>query len=226
MMQSIYIKSPADLFYVGLGAARGEIYQSDKYYGSAGQSATHAYLHGTRIKFLAQDHVQLRNPFLPTGSTIYHWDELFNFATAHAVPQLPLLEHNHHYQLHLVAESNYEQGLYLRVLMFNYEGKLVKMAIIRQDSGIFTFEPTAYFYAVELVSAGCTEIIFHRLDLTDVTDQVAEQVKIAKAEDDDEDVEDAIVDESLSAIVNYEQQLIYNANQQERRINVVNQYLD
>lgn len=226
MMQSIYIKSPADLFYVGLGAARGEIYQSDKYYGSAGQSATHAYLHGTRIKFLSQDHVQLRNPFLPTGSTIYHWDELFNFATAHAVPQLPLLEHNHHYQLHLVAESNYEQGLYLRVLMFNYEGKLVKMAIIRQDSGIFTFEPTAYFYAVELVSAGCTEIIFHRLDLTDVTDQVAEQVKIAKAEDDDEDVEDAIVDESLSAIVNYEQQLIYNATQQERRINVVNQYLD
>ena len=82
------------------------------------------------------------------------------------------------------------------------------------------------FYAVELVSAGCTEIIFHRLDLTDVTDQVAEQVKIAKAEDDDEDVEDAIVDESLSAIVNYEQQLIYNATQQERRINVVNQYLD
>lgn len=226
MMQSIYIKSPADLFYVGLGAPRGEIYQSDKYYGSAGQSATHAYLHGTRIKFLAQDHVQLRNPFLPTGSTIYHWDELFNFATAHAVPQLPLLEHNHHYQLHLVAESNYEQGLYLRVLMFNYEGKLVKMAIIRQDSGIFTFEPTAYFYAVELVSAGCTEIIFHRLDLTDVTDQVAEQVKIAKAEDDDEDVEDAIVDESLSAIVNYKQQLIYNATQQERRINVVNQYLD
>ena len=226
-MDSIYIKSPADLYYRGMpGEIRDEVYHSYKYYGSSGQSSTHAYLHGTRLKFLALDHVEIRNPFLPTGSTIYHWDELFNFSAAHTVPQLPLLAHNHHYQLHLVAESNYEAGLYLRVLMFDYASKLVKMQIIRQATGIFTFVPEAYFYAIELVSAGCTEVIFHRLDLTDVTTEVQPQVEAAAQLAEDDDVEDVVVNEELHASVNYQQLLVRNATHQEQRLAIINQYLD
>ena len=145
--------------------------------------------------------------------------------TSHAVPQVPLLEHGHHYQLHLVAESNYERGLYLRVLMFDYENKLIKMKIIREATGIFTFEPAAYFYAIELVSGGCTELTFHRLDITDVTDQVQDQVEAAAAEAEDE-VEDAIVNEDLHAEVNYQQQLARNATQKAQRLAVIYQYLD
>ena len=226
-MDSIYIKSPADLYYRGMpGEIRDGVYHSYKYYGSSGQSATHAYLYGTRLKFLARDHVEIRNPFLPTGSTIYHWDEMFNFSTAHAVPQLPLLAHNHHYQLHLVAESNYEAGLYLRVLMFDYASKLVKMQIIRQATGIFTFVPEAYFYAIELVSAGCTEVIFHRLDLTDVTAEAQPQVEAAAQLAKDDDVEDVVVNEELHASVNYQQLLVRNATHQEQRLAIINQYLD
>lgn len=226
-MDSIYIKSPADLYYRGMpGEIRDGVYHSSKYYGSSGQSATHAYLYGTRLKFLARDHVEIRNPFLPTGSTIYHWDEMFNFSTAHAVPQLPLLAHNHHYQLHLVAESNYEAGLYLRVLMFDYASKLVKMQIIRQATGIFTFVPKAYFYVIELVSAGCTEVIFHRLDLTDVTTEVQPQVEAAAQLAEDDDVEDVVVNEELHASVNYQQLLVRNATHQEQRLAIINQYLD
>ena len=226
-MDSIYIKSPADLYYRGMpGEIRDGVYHSYKYYGSSGQSSTHAYLYGTRLKFLARDHVEIRNPFLPTGSTIYHWDEMFNFSTAHAVPQLPLLAHNHHYQLHLVAESNYEAGLYLRVLMFDYASKLVKMQIIRQATGIFTFVPEAYFYAIELVSAGCTEVIFHRLDLTDVTAEVQPQVEAAAQLAEDDDVEDVVVNEELHASVNYQQLLVRNATHQEQRLAIINQYLD
>lgn len=226
-MDSIYIKSPADLYYRGMpGEIRDGVYHSYKYYGSSGQSATHAYLYGTRLKFLARDHVEIRNPFLPTGSTIYHWDEMFNFSTAHAVPQLPLLAHNHHYQLHLVAESNYEAGLYLRVLMFDYASKLVKMQIIRQATGIFTFVPEAYFYAIELVSAGCTEVIFHRLDLTDVTAEAQPQVEAAAQLAEDDDVEDVVVNEELHASVNYQQFLVRNATHQEQRLAIINQYLD
>lgn len=226
-MDSIYIKSPADLYYRGMPREiREGVYHSYKYYGSSGQSATHAYLYGTRLKFLARDHVEIRNPFLPTGSTIYHWDEMFNFSTAHAVPQLPLLAHNHHYQLHLVAESNYEAGLYLRVLMFDYASKLVKMQIIRQATGIFTFVPEAYFYAIELVSAGCTEVIFHRLDLTDVTAEAQPQVEAAAQLAEDDDVEDVIVNEELHASVNYQQLLVRNATHQEQRLAIINQYLD
>ena len=226
-MDSIYIKSPADLYYRGMpGEIRDGVYHSYKYYGSSGQSATHAYLYGTRLKFLARDHVEIRNPFLPTGSTIYHWDEMFNFSTAHAVPQLPLLAHNHHYQLHLVAESNYEAGLYLRVLMFDYASKLVKMQIIRQATGIFTFVPKAYFYAIELVSAGCTEVIFHRLDLTDVTAEAQPQVEAAAQLAEDDDVEDVVVNEELHASVNYQQLLVRNAIHQEQRLAIINQYLD
>lgn len=225
-MQSVYLQSPADLYFNGLsGRDRDRIYHSYKYFGSSTQSGTHAYLFGTRIKFLARDHVEMRNPFLPTGSTIYHWDELYLFVTGHAVPQLPLLEHGHHYQLHLVAESNYERGLYLRVLMFDYENKLIKMKIIREATGIFTFEPAAYFYAIELVSGGCTELTFHRLDITDVTDQVQAQVEAAAAEAEDE-VEDAIVNEDLHAEVNYQQQLARNATQKAQRLAVIDQYLD
>lgn len=226
-MDSIYIKSPADLYYRGMpGEIRDGVYHSYKYYGSSGQSATHAYLYGTRLKFLARDHVEIRNPFLPTGSTIYHWDEMFNFSTAHAVPQLPLLAHNHHYQLNLVAESNYEAGLYLRVLMFDYASKLVKMQIIRQATGIFTFVPEAYFYAIELVSAGCTEVIFHRLDLTDVTAEAQPQVEAAAQLAEDDDVEDVVVNEELHASVNYQQLLVRNATHQEQRLAIINQYLD
>ena len=226
-MDSIYIKSPADLYYRGMpGEIRDGVYHSYKYYGSSGQSATHAYLYGTRLKFLARDHVEIRNPFLPTGSTIYHWDEMFNFSAAHAVPQLPLLAHNHHYQLHLVAESNYEAGLYLRVLMFDYASKLVKMQIIRQATGIFTFVPEAYFYAIELVSAGCTEVIFHRLDLTDVTAEAQPQVEAAAQLAEDDDVEDVVVNEELHASVNYQQLLVRNATHQEQRLAIINQYLD
>lgn len=222
-MHSIYILSPADLYYQGVSSdVREKLDQSYRYYGSTTQSATHAYLHGTRLKFNARDHVELRNPFLPTGATIYHWDEMYLFSTSRAVPQLPLLQHGHHYQLHLVAESNYARGLYLRVLMFDYENQLLQMKIIREATGIFTFAPEAYFYAIELVSGGCTEVTFHRLDLTDVTKQVQEQLAPLTPDDD----EDAIVNEALQATVDYQQQLMRNTMQQEQRLAVINQYLE
>jgi hypothetical protein len=125
-----------------------------------------------------------------------------------------------------VAESNYEAGLYLRVLMFDYASKLVKMQIIRQATGIFTFVPEAYFYAIELVSAGCTEVIFHRLDLTDVTAEAQPQVEAAAQLAEDDDVEDVVVNEELHASVNYQQLLVRNATHQEQRLAIINQYLD
>lgn len=223
-MHSIYLKAPLNFFLKGLPTnVTEQIMVGNQFFGSAAQSAEHAYMYGTRLKMLANDQVIFENHFLPTGSVIYRWDELYGYITAKATPQLPLLIHSHHYQLHLVAHSNYPNGVYLRVTMYDYQGKLVQQQIIRSAEGIFTFVPKAYTYSIELVSAGCTRLEFHRLDITDVTTDLAATALEPTRDEDDPDV---VVDEKLRVPVSYEQLAAQNKYEYQRQLAVVNQYLE
>lgn len=217
MMHSIYIQEPIDSF---LRAVPGDSVSGHAFYGDAVFSTEHAYMYGTTFKKLAKDEVILDNPLLPSGTPVYRWDNLYSYNSARTIHQLPLLKEGHHYQLHLLAEANHQPGLYLRVLMFDLQGELVAQRIIKDSVGIFTYEEGAYAYSIELVSAGTTRVVFHRLDLVDVTDQVADEVE--PIADDEIDV---IVPPTPPVEVNYEQGLVINQSRYEERLAVVNQYL-
>ena len=77
-MHSIYLKAPLNFFLKGLPTnVTEQIMVGNQFFGSAAQSAEHAYMYGTRLKMLANDQVIFENHFLPTGSVIYRWDELY-----------------------------------------------------------------------------------------------------------------------------------------------------
>ena len=74
-MHSIYLKAPLNFFLKGLPTnVTEQIMVGNQFFGSAAQSAEHAYMYGTRLKMLANDQVIFENHFLPTGSVIYRWD--------------------------------------------------------------------------------------------------------------------------------------------------------
>lgn len=219
IMNTFYIKSPINFFQVGVdGDTRCRILTGDRFFGSPNQSAEHAYLYGSRLRFVGPTDVVLENPFIPTGAVLYRWDAIYSYNAAKAAPQLPLLAHEHHYQLHLDAEFN--APLYLRVLMFDYQGELVDQAIIKEKVGVFTFHPDAYTYSVELVSAGCTSLTFHQLDITDVTAVAAPLLKEYPRG------RDVVADPHVRADLNYGSQREQNKVQTARRLAVVNQFLN
>lgn len=119
----------------------------------------------------ARDDVFFYNGALPAGSVIYKWDMVYSYSTAHAIPSLPLLINGRKYLFRLLAEADQEDGFYLRLVAFDREDRMVKLQIIRGQEGIFEFPKEANYYTIELVGAGCHQLVFHRIDVEEVTDE-------------------------------------------------------
>ena len=171
-MQSIYWNENCTVFWHGISMADQAKYKSGfSYVGSTVKATGHAYMYGSRIMRRARDDIYFYNGGLPAGSTIYKWDMVYSYATAHAIPSLPLLINGHRYYFRMLAEADVPDGLFLRLIAYNCEDVMVKLQIIRGKIGIFDFPQEASYYTVELVGAGCHEVVFHRIDVQEIQDE-------------------------------------------------------
>lgn len=96
---------------------------------------------------------------------------VYSYSTGHAIPSLPLLINGRKYLFRILAEADQEEGFYLRLVAFDREDHMVKLQIIHGQEGIFAFPKEANYYTIELVGAGCHQLVFHRIDVEEVTDE-------------------------------------------------------
>ena len=168
-MNAVYMDTLCNLMYGGTRDDAKAI-AGNTYPGDTMQSSSLAYFYGSTIKQLAKDHVIFENPMMPSGAKYFRWDMIFSYVSAHETPKLPLLAHGHRYRVHLVAKTNREAGVFIRLLFFDTNSELITMKIFKDQEGTFTYPDNAYFYAVELVNAGASQLDFHRLDIMEVVD--------------------------------------------------------
>lgn len=172
-MQSIYWNENCSPFWRGISGRDQQKYRSGfAYTGSTVKATGHAYMYGSKIIRRARDDVFFYNGALPAGSVIYKWDMVYSYSTAHAIPSLPLLINGRKYLFRLLAEADQEDGFYLRLVAFDREDHMVKLQIIHGQEGIFEFPKEANYYTIELVGAGCHQLVFHRIDVEEVTDEM------------------------------------------------------
>lgn len=187
-MQSIYWNENCVLYWQGVqGDFLNKVRSGFNYVGDTVSATGHAYMYGSKIIRRGRDNVYFYNGGLPAGSAVYKWDMVFSYGSAHAIPALPLLIPGHRYLFKLWAESNKPSGLYVRVIAYDREDTVVKLQIIRNGEGIFNFPQEANYYTVELVSAGATEITFHRIDIQEVFDDTdIEKIDFEKMHEENE----------------------------------------
>lgn len=170
-MQSIYWNKNCSPFWRGISGENQAKFRSGySYVGSTVMATGHAYMYGSRIIRRARDDIFFYNGALPAGSVIYKWDMVYSYATAHAIPSLPLLINGRKYFFRVLAEADKPEGFYLRLIAYDREDQLVKLQIIRGQEGYFDFPKEANYYTVELVGAGCHQLVFHRIDVAEVVE--------------------------------------------------------
>lgn len=165
-MNSLYITNAMYPFLKGMGGAASG-FAGFRYQGSMGGALGHIYLSGTQLSLNNDKSADFYNPLVPSGSVIYRWDMAFSFTAGHAVPPMPLLKRGHKYQLKLHADVDKTQGIYMRVLSFDYYNSIINTQIIKESVGTFTYPKNAYFYAIDLIGIGMSKMHFERLDIVE-----------------------------------------------------------
>ncbi|MTB64874.1 accessory Sec system protein Asp3 [Streptococcus sp. zg-86] len=113
--------------------------------------------------------IQIENILIPSGTTMYKWSSSKNYQAAREQANLPLLTRDAVYHLHLSAEVTPSQSVYVRVNFYDRFNKAIDFTILRSSEEQFTYPHEAYYYDIELINAGCTKMIFHYLELEEVT---------------------------------------------------------
>lgn len=174
-MNSLYITNAMYPFLKGMGGAASG-FAGFRYQGSMGGALSHIYLSGTQLSLNNDKSADFYNPLVPSGSVIYRWDMAFSFGAGHAVPPMPLLKRGHKYQLKLHADVDKTQGIYMRVLSFDYYNSIINTQIIKENVGTFTYPKNAYFYAIDLIGVGMSKMHFKRLDIVETKIKEVEKI--------------------------------------------------
>ncbi len=84
---------------------------------------------GSTIRRVAKDQWYFRNDLLPAEEVIYS-RVLFAYPIGRTFPRLPLLTPGHRYQLRLHADIDDPTTIYLRMITYDFQGKLIKNQMI------------------------------------------------------------------------------------------------
>ncbi|GGE33733.1 accessory Sec system protein Asp3 [Streptococcus himalayensis] len=154
--------------------------------------AKEAYLSGTSLS-VKDKQVRIENILIPPGTTMYKWSSAKNYQVARGQANLPLLTKGASYHLSLSAEITPARSVYMRVNFYDRFQKAVDFVILKSSDESFTYPHEAYYYDIELVNAGCTKMIFHYLELEEVTlEKDREKPKVLKILFWDQEVKDVL----------------------------------
>lgn len=158
-MQSIYWDNISNLFWSGLATDFRFAAQTGYLYTDTSMDASgRAYWFGSTIRRIAKDQWYFKNDILSAGAVIYKWELLFAYPIGRAFPRLPLLTPEHQYQIRLHAELDDPSTIYLWIITYDYQGKLIKNQMINGLEGTFDYPKNSYDYSVELISGGCKKL--------------------------------------------------------------------
>lgn len=132
---------------------------------------TNSYLYGSIIKFKSKDYVHFKNLRMPSGKDINEWTSQTNHQSHKYIPQLPVLKKGKLYKIYINADTVPKNSIYLRILFYDRYEKIISETVIRSNEDIFTYPEDTYSYKIQVMNAGCSELIFHYLELTECVDR-------------------------------------------------------
>ncbi|MBF0714049.1 accessory Sec system protein Asp3 [Gemella sp. GH3] len=126
-----------------------------------------SYLFGSIIKFKSKDFVHFKNLRMPSGKDMNEWLSKTNHQSHRYPPQLPMLKKGHLYKIYVNAETVPENSIYLRIIFYDRYEKIISETVIRSNEDIFVYPNDAYSYKIQVMNAGCSELKFHYIELTE-----------------------------------------------------------
>lgn len=134
------------------------------------EQAKNAYLYGSEIKIYAKDDVEFKNRLIPPGTVIKSWSSKVNFQAARVEPSLPIIDGEGSYIIETnISCRNPEQYL-LRLVFYDRYGTEAESLIVRNDKQLFRCPLKTYSYELQLICAGVSELHFHYITISEVTE--------------------------------------------------------
>ncbi|MCI9570532.1 MAG: accessory Sec system protein Asp3 [Lachnospiraceae bacterium] len=132
--------------------------------------AKDTYLYGAEVSFHAKDDVEFKNELIQPGAVIKRWFSKVNYQAMRVEPSLPLIDGEGRYHISLDASAKPAGGLLLRLLFYDRYDSEAGSQIIRDGEGDFQCPLKTYSYEVQLINGGVTQLHFHSITITEVTD--------------------------------------------------------
>lgn len=126
------------------------------------QGAPPSYLHGSYVSFIGNK-VVFDNALMSPGFSLMSWTSRTNYQANRIQPSLPLLERGRFYQLDLQAVVKPANSLYVKVTYFDRLGQEIGVDVLKEQSWIFQYPITAFYYTLELLNAGCEYLAFDQI---------------------------------------------------------------
>ncbi len=130
-----------------------------------------SYLYGAEIYFHAKDDVEFKNQLIQPGAVIKRWFSKVNYQAMRIEPALPMIDGEGQYHISLDASSEPADGLLLRLIFYDRYDAETGSQIIRDEEGDFQCPIKTFSYEVQLINGGVTELHFHSITITEVTDE-------------------------------------------------------
>lgn len=129
------------------------------------------YTFGSQVSFI-KDKVVFENPLMSPSFTMTSWSSRTNFQGHRSQPDLPLLKRGGSYQVHLEATVRPADSLYVKVTYFDRLGEVIGFDVLKDQSWLFTYPLKAFHYTIDLINAGCEQLIFDYLEIAERDDRV------------------------------------------------------
>ena len=130
-----------------------------------------SYLYGAEIYFHAKDNVEFKNRLIQPGAVIKRWFSKVNYQAMRIEPALPMIDGEGQYHISLDASAEPADGLLLRLIFYDRYDAETGSRIIRDGEGDFQCPIKTFSYEVQLINGGVTELNFHSITITEVTDE-------------------------------------------------------
>lgn len=126
--------------------------------------AAKTYISGSRVRFQG-DLVYFENALMPPSFVIHGWSSRTNYQGDRRQPALPRLHRGKTYQITPVLTVTPAQSLYVQVTYFDRLGRELGKTTLKEEEWTFTYPLEAFSYTIDLVNAGCQELVFECLFL-------------------------------------------------------------
>lgn len=123
------------------------------------------FLYGTDLTFLSDGSVRFRNPLMPSSIVINEWKSHGQYQNFRTVSPLPILKTGKTYQLQMKMASKPANTVYTCMIFYDRFDKELKKTIYKTRKISFEVPAKTYSYSIQLMNAGCEELVFERMDL-------------------------------------------------------------
>ena len=124
------------------------------------------YRYGSQLTF-HHNSVSFKNSLMSPGKSIVFWGTSLNYQAFRNFPQLPLLRKGHTYYLAAKFETVPVNSAYIKLDFKDNLGESIKKVYIKQQLGSFEYPEDAHSYTMELMSAGCEQIEFQQVEISE-----------------------------------------------------------